>query len=362
MVPSLTTTGCRARQTRLKQALAEQNLDAALVCDPRHVHYFTSYWGRSIYTPVALIQCDGPTLLSIPSAPHREVTADEALVYESNHMGTMVESQWEAALAPLAKPLAKIARLGCDGLAPLALGRTEPYLDLTATMLQLRRAKDADEIAILRSAIAATEAAYQYAKEHLAPGVTEIELFAGMQAAVIKSAGEPVGEMGNDFQVGSPGGPPRLREAQAGEVAVLDVSVVVRGYSSDLCRSFVVGEPPSEMQQAAYQRVLYAISEVEKACRPGASCRELFQLAVDLLGGYRGWRFGHHLGHGIGLSPHESPRINPQWDDTLQLGDVFTIEPGLYADELRAGLRLENNYYLSPDGLVRLSHFPMEIG
>jgi Xaa-Pro aminopeptidase len=225
----------------------------------------------------------------------------------------------------------------------------------------MRRCKDADELAIIRCAIAATEAAYGFAKEHLRAGVTEIELFAGMQAAAVAVVGEAIGEFGNDFQICSPGGPPRAREGQTGEIGVFDVSVVVRGYWSDLCRSFVVGGTPTEEQQAAYQRILYVMTEVERGCRPGARCRELFQMASELLEGYRGWKFGHHLGHGIGLNPHEAPHFNPNWDDELRVGDVFTLEPGLYGTELRAGLRIENNYYLSSNGLERISMFPMTL-
>ncbi len=72
-------------------------------------------------------------------------------------------------------------------------------------------------------------------------------------------------------------------------------------------------------------------------------------------------KFNHHLGHGIGLFPHEGPHLNPHWDDTFVEGDVFACEPGLYAPELHAGLRIENDYLVTASGVELLSPFPLEL-
>jgi Xaa-Pro aminopeptidase len=71
--------------------------------------------------------------------------------------------------------------------------------------------------------------------------------------------------------------------------------------------------------------------------------------------------FNHHLGHGIGLFPHEAPHLNPHWDDTLEVGEVFAAEPGLYAPELKAGMRIENDYLVTATGVELLSDFPLEL-
>ena len=63
----------------------------------------------------------------------------------------------------------------------------------------------------------------------------------------------------------------------------------------------------------------------------------------------------------MGLSAHEAPHLNPRWDDVFEAGDVFTVEPGLYAPSLRAGLRLENLYVLGPDGVENLIRTPLEL-
>ena len=100
------------------------------------------------------------------------------------------------------------------------------------------------------------------------------------------------------------------------------------------------------------------LDHVEATARPGTSARALFQEAESILSECPVGIFNHHLGHGIGLFPHEAPHLNPAWDDTLEVGDVFTAEPGLYAPELAAGLRIENDYLVTPTGVECLSKFP----
>jgi Xaa-Pro aminopeptidase len=357
----LTVEGCRARQQVLRQHLERRRLDAALVWDRRHVHYFTGYWCRDIYATVALIERDGPTTLVVPSAPEEETAGDSVIVYESNRLCTLVDDHLGAALGAVEGRVASLRRVGCDGpVRPL--GQAADWADIQDVLYGMRRRKADDEVALLRRVIAATEAAYRHAYEALREGVTEVELFAGMQAAAAAVAGETLGEFGNDFQIGDTGSAPRRRAARSGEVAILDLSVVLRGYHSDMCRSFVVGRRPTDAQRAAHERVLQVLDVVERTARPGASCRQLYQEARALLDGYRGWSFPHHLGHGIGLSAHEAPRLNPHWDDAFQVGDVFTAEPGLYGPDLQAGLRVEEVYHLSESGLVKLTGFPVGLG
>jgi Xaa-Pro dipeptidase len=100
---------------------------------------------------------------------------------------------------------------------------------------------------------------------------------------------------------------------------------------------------------------------VERMVKPVASCRELLRAVQAHLDEYLPGNFNHHLGHGIGLFPHEAPHLNPNWDDTFQEGEVFTVEPGLYTPEMRAGIRLENDYLVTANGVELLSDFPLEL-
>jgi len=349
---SLDLNACRDRQRRLRERLRERGLDTALIMDRRLVHYFTGYWHYSSNTLVAaVIPFEGPVTLVSPGEPEG-TAADRCLTYQANRLATLVDDQASALLA-VARPLLAGA-VGCDWSQP---GTT----DIKPILYALRRSKDADEVAIIRKTIACCDAAYAKARELLRPGVSEMHLYAQLLASASEEAGEPIGEFGNDFQSGTPGGLPRQRAVEEGEMAIYDLTAIYRGYCCDLCRSFVVGGQPSAAQREAYRLIMDAFAHIEATVKPGKSCRELYEEVHGMLDGQHGWRFPHHLGHGIGLNPHEAPRLNPNWDDVFQPGDTFTAEPGLYSEELKGGIRIEQNYLVTEHGLERLSDFPTEI-
>jgi Xaa-Pro dipeptidase len=352
----LTREGCLRRQAALRARLAELNIDAAVFSDPRSVHYFTGHWGRGVFVPVLMIVAGGGSVLALSQESDAKPAVDETVLYPGVRHGTLVDDGFAAAIETLGKRLADAKQIGVDRAMPGAA-----WLDLNPVLRSLRRRKDPDEVALIRRGISACEAAYAAAREMLRPGVSEIEIYAELQRIAVLSVGEPIGEFGNDFQSGSPGGPPRHRAIEAGELMPLDLSVVVRGYSSDLCRTFAIGGKPTAPQRDAHGAVLAALQQVERSVRPGASCKALHDQIAQQLDGYQGWRFPHHLGHGIGLSAHEAPRLNPQWDDTFGEGDVFTAEPALYGAELRGGVRIEQDYLVTADGVERLSSFPTDL-
>ena len=128
-----------------------------------------------------------------------------------------------------------------------------------------------------------------------------------------------------------------------------------------MCRTFSVDGNPTDLQLEAHALVVEMLDQVEVSIQPGESCRALFKQIEKQLDGWNGYGFKHHLGHGIGLDPHEAPRLNPCYDDTFQTGDVVAVEPGLYGDALNAGIRLEQNYLVTDSGVERLSNFPLAL-
>jgi Xaa-Pro aminopeptidase len=361
IVNGLTLPGCRKRQQRLAAYLQRRGLAQALICQPSHVYYLTGFVTASYHASVVLLTADETTHLVLPVAAElNEFAACKISTYESHRLGTLVEDQFLAAMKPIEKEITRHESLATD-MPQLAHGSSAAICDISTGLLELRRKKDEDEIGVIRDAVRACEAGYAWAAKHLQPGVREIEVYAAVQAAAVEELGEPIGELGNDFQSGTPGGPPRERQIQHGELMPLDVSVSVRGYHCDLCRTFVIGNQPSSVQRDAFELVRHALHYAASHVQRGGSCRQLYEEVKEMLDREMGWRFGHHLGHGIGLSKHESPHLNPHWDDVFEIGDTFTLEPGVYHEELSSGVRIEENYWLSPDGLVCLSSFPIAL-
>lgn len=360
--PALDPASCRERQNILTEYLRAHKLDAALITHRHYIHALSGYWHGTDLTSVGLIlEAQGNATLCVPGHPIDAPAADACLSYPPQKLCTLVENVAGAMTAVLQPLLDRFTAIGTDNSAPPWRSSNLAWMDITSHYQYLRRKKFPDEIAALLYAQRGSDAAYAEARRILEPGLSEVDLYAAMHAAAVREIGEALSGWGNDFQCGSPGGPPRRRAAQAGELAVLDIGVGARGYRTDQCRSFSVDGNPSDAQQAAHARCCEALERVEAQLQPGLSCRELFAGIEEFLDGWQGATFRHHLGHGIGLDPHEVPRLNPNWDDTLAEGDVIAVEPGLYRDDLRAGIRLEQNYLITDTGFQRLSNFPLDL-
>jgi Xaa-Pro aminopeptidase len=362
-LPQLDLDLCRQRQQRLLDVLEAAKADRAILTRPEQVQYFTGFRPHHLMAAAVCVDADGCLLVAPNEEPTRHA-AKRVATFEAQWLCTLRQDQERALAKSLKDALAKPAsRLATDNSAAWAeLGGTSTAtVDIEPEILQLRRRKDADELAMIRHAIGGTEAMYARAREIIEPGITELRVFNELQAAAVETIGEMLSGTGNDYQCNSPGGPPRDRAACDGELFVLDLGPAYRGYYADNCRTFAVNSQPTDEQLRAHAAIVSVLDHVATTVKPGVSCAALFAEAKAMLDEYEPGSFHHHLGHGIGLYPHEAPHLNPSWDDTFQEGDIFTAEPGLYNEALRAGIRIEENYLVTADGVVQLTRFPTDL-
>ena len=247
---------------------------------------------------------------------------------------------------------------------PFAAGWLAPHASVTPAddlLLELRRHEDADEVALIRRALDAAQAGYAWARAALDASTDEVTLHAGMLGAATAHAGETLREFGNDFQIGTLGSEPRRRRARAGEIAILDATVTLRGYRADMCRPFAVDRRPSTVQVNVRRRIVDAFDRIERTIAPGARCRELDRDIRGMLHGHHGWTFEHHLGHGIGrtrtrrrASIHTgTTRFRSVTSSLSSLADMeATFTPGSGSSRC---------YYVSETGLERLTSFPTDL-
>lgn len=358
----------RDRQRRLLEVMRKSDLSAAVLARSEHVQWLTGVWFPWFFEPMAILRADGYCTLIAPNESPAASAADDVRTYEAQWHSTLRNDQARAASAVLVdalRSLGSIKRIGVEfSTCPqhVLAGLDADYSDLDPDLFYLRRRKSLDELELLRTAIRGTETMYQRSREIIEPGVSELAVFNSLQAAAVDEFGEMLTGTGNDYACGVPGGPPRNnRTARDGELYILDLGPAYRGYFADNCRTISVNRHPTDEQQRAWETIVSIFPLVESTVRPGASCRELFEAANARLNEYLPGGFDHHLGHGIGLFPHEAPHVNPHWDDQFEEGDVFTIEPGLYSDELAGGIRIENDYLVTADGVELLTDFPLEL-
>jgi len=362
---------CRLRQLRFARLIEQADDEYALLCRPEHVQYFTGFRPAVWLQALVVIWPDGRTLLCTPNEHPPVFQADEVVTYEAQWNCTLRQDQLQAALVAvtpfLSRGMSQRRRIAVEGsmnpgthLDHCGLGNIS-FHDIEPLLWKLRRKKDPDELRMIRKSIDCTEAMYRKAREIIHHGITEIEVYNQLAATAVSTAGEPLTSLGNDFQCNSPGGAPRCRPVQKGEIYILDLGPACRGYFADNCRAFLVDASPTDEQYQAWRAVVDVLNWAEQTIRPGVSARQLFLDAKLMLDTVLPGGFFHHLGHGIGLFPHEAPHLNNRWDETFEVGDVFTVEPGLYAPHLKGGIRLEQNYLVTEAGIQHLTHFPLEL-
>ncbi len=360
----------RERQKRLLAVLAERGVDAAVIGASEHVYYFTAHHSGWVHRPGFVLRSDGRSWLTMANhvAPPSRVAADEIVSYEANWGGTLRQDQADIVSAQVLDELkrAGVTRLAIDASAMtsrVAMNFSGHVEAIDDALFQLRRVKDADELATIRQAIACTHAMYKRAREIIEPGVPELRVFNELHAAAVNAGGGPLtAHLGNDYAVGKPGGPAREGvNAEAGQLYILDLGPAVGGYFADNCRTFAVNHRPTDAQHNAWEAIRASLALVESLARPGVRCRDLWTAVDEQLKSTLGTGLPHHLGHGVGLSAHEYPHLNMKWDDVLLEGEIFTAEPGTYSHELNGGIRLENQYLVEADGVRNLVDFPLDL-
>jgi Xaa-Pro aminopeptidase len=358
----------RQRQKRLLDVMQRHRLDAVILGLPHHVYYFSAFQQHSMHQAAVIITADGRSCLISPNSPIQTPAVDDAIAFDAQWMATLRQEQPEVVAEKALDWLSSKSsrRLGLD-TSPLSLQiatRSQSEVQLIDPELwQLRRRKDPDELEVMKSAIAITLGMYRRAHEIIEPGIPEMTVFAELQKSAVGVAKEPLTALlGNDFACGAMGGPPRAdRAAKTGEIYILDLSPSYRGYFADNARSIVVNRNPTDAQHKAWESILHCFEIVESMARPGVRCRDLFAAVNEHLRATAGRPLPHHLGHGVGLQAHESPHLNPKWDDNLTPGDVVSVEPGLYGEDLGGGIRIEDQYLVTTTGIENLVDFPRKL-
>lgn len=256
-----------------------------------------------------------------------------------------------------------------DGFDALSKAADGTELVRASGMVEaLREVKDAGEVALLRLACEAADAALRDLVDRggLRPGRTEREVGRELEALMLDH-GADAASFETIVATGANSAVPHHRPTDAvlaaGDFVKIDFGALVAGYHSDMTRTFVLG-PAADWQAEIYQVVAAAQRAGREALHPGARLRDVDAAARAVIAdaGYAE-TFSHGLGHGVGLRIHEAPGINAAADGTLLAGAVVTVEPGVYLAD-RGGVRIEDTLVVAdtagqaPELLTR---FPKEL-
>lgn len=271
-------------------------------------------------------------------------------------------------LADILSPNASVAYEG-DFLSVSSFSRLQEVLpgrtwvNLSDTLLLLRKSKDFGELSAITEAVRLADAAFSYTVGRIRPGMREFEVASLLEGFMRREAGaapsfETICASGKRSAL--PHGAASDKVIEKGDFLTMDFGCLLGGYCSDITRTVTIG-PASERQKEIYNIVLYAQTLAENAACGGMEASALDSVARNSITGFGyGDCFGHALGHGVGLEIHEYPTISPRSRHTITPGDVFTVEPGIYIPDF-GGVRIEDMLYATEGGHAILTKTPKNL-
>jgi Xaa-Pro aminopeptidase len=334
------------RLQKLRGKLAENKLDAIFISQPENRRYLSGFDGSSgflLITPQkAILATD---------FRYTEQAATQALDYEILRITSNITNWFPGPAGDLT-----IKRLGFEAgditftlhhQLRDALNKKQVPVKLVPVnglVEALRAVKEPGEIELVEKAVAIADDAYESFEGIIQAGMTE------KQAAwEIEKRLRDNGSQSLPFEIIVASGPnsalpharPSDRMINTGEPIVIDMGAKFDGYASDLSRTICIGTPDSTFIKVyhtvldAQQAAMSIIKEGITGHQADSSARAVIEQA-----GY-GEAFGHALGHGVGLAPHELPRLGQGSNEPLTEGMVFTVEPGIYLSGW-GGVRIED--------------------
>ena len=216
----------------------------------------------------------------------------------------------------------------------------------------------------VRRSLEANCAAYEAIRTGLRVGMTEEDAYALVKDAVDRVCGAEPHEFIGDFvggaRTGAIEGPPTDYVFKSGDLFILDLSVKRGEVWSDTCRTFFMGEP-TVRQREAYAAVLACQDEGTRHVRAGVVASSVRPPMMEILAAH-GFAelMPHHGGHLVGPEPYMKPAFEDGCDDIVEADDICTLEPGVYV-EGKWGMRVENDYLVTKDGVENLFDYPRDI-
>lgn len=377
------------RRKTIFEKLAEKSVTALVVFGPNNVSYFSRFGFVATERPIAYLLTPDQSILLLPrlEVEHGQEVGlvDEVIPYP----------EYPGLRPPLEYLRDKMLDLGLGtatiGVDSDGYGRLYGYrgpklsellpdatvIDVTDEIEHMQMINSAEELALIREACKWGDVAHRYLQEFSKVGVSEIEI---AEKATMAASQEMLRALGPEFrprnifgsvafadfrgQVGVASANPHALAnnalLQPGDCLVTGAAASVFGYSGELERSMVVGEPSAE-QERYFNLMLGAQTLALETIRPGIPCSVVDEavnhyFAENGLQDY--WR--HHTGHAKSTLIHEAPFLDKGDHRLIEVGMVFTVEPGIYVPGL-GGFRHSDTVAVTETGIEWLTDYPRDL-
>lgn len=347
------------RIEKLRAIMREMRIDSFFITIEENRRYLSGFKGEDTQfdeSAGALLICFDKLFL-LTDSRFEEQARNEAPLFEPRI--------YKAGIYKTLSEILKDEKLFQTGFESLRMS-VKQYNELTAAISEsrinlvpfeglvesIRIIKDEEEISLMRKALHISEKVFKDLIPQIVPGVSEKEmaweLEKNLRVAGAEALSFPViAASGQNASL--PHAIPSERRINNNEGFLFDWGIKLHGYCSDITRTIFIGNPDEEFKKV-FMTVFEAQQKAQEAIRAGASGMDIDAIAREHIESsrYKG-RFGHSLGHGVGLAIHESPRLSPIKDFKLEEGMVVTVEPGIYIPGW-GGVRLENMVVVRKDG------------
>lgn len=341
---------------QLRKRLATEALGALLVTKLENIRYLTGFTGSAAMLLVApdhalfvtdgrYTEQSGEQLSAAGVAGEVRIEIGLTAAAQSKALAAMVEPGTRLGLEDHSVTWAD-QRDFVDTFAGVEL------VPAGAIVEDLRRVKDPGEVDRVRRACAIADNAFQSILPRLGAGITERQFALELEFAMRER-----GASGNSFDpiiaAGPNGAKPHARPSDRvigrNELVVCDFGCIVDGYCSDMTRTVSVGDPGADARHL-YEVVLSSQRAGRDLVAANVACSDVDRASRDVIAD-AGWAdaFSHSTGHGVGLEIHEAPRVAATGRDTLRVGDVVTVEPGVYLPGI-GGVRIEDTVVVTATG------------
>ena len=365
--PALAPLEIAGRLPRLRQRLEVEALDALLVTKLANVRYLTGFTGSAATLLVAPTEA-----LFVTDGRYTEQSKEQlAAAGVDNEVRIEIGLTAAAQHAALAAMVARGARLGLEDQSVTwadhrGFVTTFDGVELVpaGTLIEdLRRVKDAGEVDRIRRACSIADDSFAAMLTRLTDGITERQFALELEFAMRER-----GASGNSFDpiiaAGPNGAKPHARPSDRvigrNELVVCDFGCIVDGYCSDMTRTVSLGDPGPDARHL-YEVVLASQQAGRALVAADGACSDIDRASRDVIA-EAGWAeaFSHSTGHGVGLEIHEAPRVAATGRDTLLVGDVVTVEPGVYLPGI-GGVRIEDTVVVAATGFEPLTLTPKDL-
>ncbi len=339
------------------------NLDALLICRLPNICYLTGFTGSAA---MLLVRKDGSSLFI--SDGRYTTQSKEQLAINGVDSEIAIRMGASEQLDVLADALGDARRLGLED-SGITWSQARQYIErfsdvecVAAGQLveELRRAKDDGEVDRIRAACAIADEAFAEMLPKMKTGISEREFALELEFAMRRRGASAVSFdpiIASGPNAAKPHARPSDRIIVPGELIICDFGCIVDGYCSDMTRTVSIGDPSTDAA-SLYELVLYSQTTGRDLVRAGVdvftvdkACRDIIDAA-----GY-GAEFSHGTGHGVGVEIHEAPRLAKSSSGSLIIGDIVTVEPGVYLPGV-GGVRIEDTVLVTAGGYEALTLTP----